>query len=351
MPQLTFFLAAVFFSYFVSSNTANAVTDTVVIKGMDRPWAVVATPEGNIAITQKFKGNVLLYDMNFKSLGQISGFPDFSGSVEGGILDLAFHPRYAENKWMYIVYTVKGSAGHRIQVNRFKLAGTKLTERKIILEGPEAAQSHHFGSRLLFDREGNLLITIGERYLKEKAQDMKSLLGKIVRVTEDGKVPSSNPFQGSVIYSLGHRNPQGLALNPQNGRIYSSEHGPSGFDAPGGGDELNEIIPGGNYGWPMYHHGSNAPGFIAPLVEFPATLAPSGIAFYTGHKIPAWKNDLFVTGLRGQQLVRIRLNSAGAIASSEVLLQGKYGRIRDVESSPDGSLLVLSEDGRLIQIQ
>lgn len=334
------------------SSTAFAVTDTVVVKGMDRPWAVVATPEGNIAITQKFKGNVLLYDTNFKTLGQISGFPDFSGSGEGGILDLAFHPRYTENKWIYIAYTVKGKTGHRLQINRFKLVGNKPTERKILLTAPEASVSHHFGARLLFDREGHLLVTIGERYEKQEAQDLNSVLGKIVRMTDDGAIPANNPLgPNSVIYSLGHRNPQGLALNPLNGRIYSSEHGPSGFDAPGGGDEVNEIKAGGNYGWPLYHHNTNAPGFIAPLLEYTPAIAPSGIAFYTGHKIPAWTNDLFMAALKGNQVVRMRLNPQGGIDSTEVLLQGKYGRLRDVETSPDGTLLVLAEDGRLIQLK
>lgn len=347
-----FFSFQVVFLILSFSILANAVSDNVVIKGMDRPWAVVATPDGAIAITQKFKANILFFDTSFKRLGEISGFPDFSPNVEGGLLDIAFHPRYLENKLLYVIYTVKGKAGHRIQVNRFKVSGYKLTERKIILNGPEAREGHHFGSRLLFDQEGHLLISIGERYQKERAQDMNSLLGKIVRLTDDSEVPRNNPFgPGNMIFSLGHRNPQGLALHPLSRRIYSSEHGPSGFDAPGGGDEINEIVAGGNYGWPIYHHEQTAPGFIAPLKEYTPAIAPSGIAFYTGNKIPAWKNDLFVAGLRGQQLVRLRFGASGKIVESESLLVGKYGRLRDVETSPDGSLLVLAEDGRLIQLK
>jgi aldose sugar dehydrogenase len=145
--------------------------------------------------------------------------------------------------------------------------------------------------------------------------------------------------------------PQGLAIHPVSQRIYDSEHGPSVFDAPAGGDEINEILAGANYGWPVIHHRMEAAGMISPILEYTPAIAPSGIAFYTGQVIPEWKNDLFVAALKGQRVLRIRFDNQSRVVDSEVLLEGKYGRLRDVETSPDGSLLVLAEDGRLIQLK
>ena len=180
---------------------------------------------------------------------------------------------------------------------------------------------------------------------------MSVLHGKIVRLNDDGSIPKDNPFGKSAIYSLGHRNPQGLAIHPVSGKMYDSEHGPSSFDAPPGGDEINEIIAGANYGWPQYHHRENGPGMTAPLLEYTPAIAPSGAIFYTGNALPQWKNDFFVACLRGQQVLRVRFDQSGRPGETEVLLKDKYGRLRDVETSPDGSLLVLAEDGRLIQLK
>lgn len=336
---------------FLFSTYSFAVTDKVVISGMDRPWAVVSGPDGNIWITEKRTGNIFIYNTKFVRQRTVKGPANMSSYVEGGLLDLAFHPKFNSNHWLYLSYSVKESGKYKTQVARFTYTSGKLKNQKVLINGPLNNAGNHFGSRLLFDDHGYLLASFGERLEKEKAQDMNYLNGKIVRLTDEGAIPKDNPFANSAIFSLGHRNPQGLAIHPVSRKLYDSEHGPSGFDAPGGGDEINELVPGGNYGWPIYHHQSNGPGMIAPLLEYTPAIAPSGIIFYTGNAIPAWKNDLFVACLRGQRVLRARIDAQGQVTETEMLLVNKYGRLRDVETSPDGSLLVLAEEGKLIQLK
>ncbi|MBC7742269.1 MAG: PQQ-dependent sugar dehydrogenase [Bdellovibrionaceae bacterium] len=329
---------------------ASQFNEKVVISGLDRPWAVVAGPDGNIWITEKRSANILIYNAQFqlqKKL-KVSGVTSY---VEGGLLDLAFHPQFSRTHWLYLSYTIKVGSGTQTQIVRFTYRDGKLQDQKMLIGGPVSEQGHHYGSRLLFDDHGYLLASFGERYEGAKAQDMNVMHGKIVRITDDGKIPADNPFgPNSAIYTIGNRNPQGLDIHPISRRIFESEHGPSGFDAPGGGDEINEIIAGKNYGWPMYHHKSEPAGFVGPLAEYTPAIAPSGIIFYTGNALPQWKNNLFVAALRGQRLVRLNIDTRGTVRDTEDLLVDKYGRLRDVATSPDGSLLVLAEDGRLIQL-
>lgn len=339
-----------FVAIFFAMKTS-AFTEKVVISGMDRPWAVVSSPDGNIWITEKRSGNIYVYNSKFERLQKIKGPENMSSYVEGGLMDLAFHPQFKENQLLYLSYSVRNGSKYRIQVAQFKYAKGVLTNQKVIIEGAEGEAGNHFGSRLLFDSKGFLYATFGERIEKEKAQDMNLLHGKIVRLHDDGSIPKDNPFAKSAIYSLGHRNPQGLVIHPISGKMYDTEHGPSSFDAPPGGDEINEITAGANYGWPQYHHRENGPGKTAPLLEYTPAIAPSGAIFYTGTAIPEWKNDLFVACLRGQQVLRVRFNQKGKPTDTEFLLKDKYGRLRDVETSSDGSLLVLAEDGRLIQLK
>lgn len=333
--------------------SALAVTDKVVASGMDRPWAVVSGPDGNIWITEKRTAHILIYSAKYELLKTLkTDFPGFASYVEGGLLDLAFHPKFDSNKWIYLAYTVKNKAGYHVQINRYTYKEGALKEQKILVEGPASDSGNHFGSRLQFLDDGTLLASFGERIDKEKAQDMTQLNGKIVRITDDGAIPAGNPFgKDSLIYTLGNRNPEGLAIHPVSRKVYDSEHGPSGFDGPGGGDEINEIVGGTNYGWPNCHHKMECAGMKSPLLEYTPAIAPSGIIFYTGDAIPQWKNDLFVAGLRGQQVLRARIDAKGKVIETEILLKDKYGRLRDVETAPDGSLLVLAEDGRLIQLR
>ena len=333
------------------ASTASAVTDSVVVSGLDRPWAVVAGPDRNIWISEK-TGAIKVYTPSFKLVTKLTGFPDLAVYGEGGVLDIAFHPGFKNSSWVYVAYTVADPIGHHTRVNRFTYRAGRLQDHKIIFEGPSNNTQTHFGCRLAFDARGFLYASFGERRDMSKAQDMSVMNGKIVRLNDDGSTPRDNPFgSSSPIYTLGHRNPQGLAFHPKNGKLYESEHGPSVYDAPGGGDEINEIIGGTNYGWPAFHHRMKGSGVKEPLLEYTPAAAPSGIAFYTGSKIPSWTGDLFVATLRGQRLLHIRVAANGQLTEVPPLLEGKYGRLRDVETSPDGSLLVISETGKLIQLK
>ncbi|CAN5432105.1 PQQ-dependent sugar dehydrogenase [soil metagenome] len=344
------FTAALLGAGFVSS-TANAVTDRVVVHGLDKPWAVVDGLDGNVWVTEK-PGAIKIFNSTFVLQKTLTGFPDFTPFGEGGILDLAFHPKFKSNGWIYVAYSVMESGGYFTRVNRFTYRGGKLEEHKVIFNGPTGTAGTHFGCRLLFDDEGFLLASFGERREMWKAQDMSLANGKIVRLTDDGEIPRTNPFgRRSPIFTLGHRNPQGLAIHPLSRKIYDSEHGPTVYDAPEGGDEINEITAGTNYGWPNFHHRMEGPGVQAPLLEYTPAVAPSGIAFYVGSKIPAWRNDLFVATLRGKHLLRIRIDAKGRVIETEKLLDQKYGRLRDVTTAPDGSLLVISEAGKMIQLK
>lgn len=335
---------------------AEALTERVVVTGLSKPWAVVNGPDGNIWVTEK-AGAIKIFSRTYGLLRTLKGFPDLTVvGNEGGLLDLTFHPKFAQNGWIYVAYSVADGRGEFFtRINRFTYRGGALGDHKVIFNGPASPHQTHFGSRLLFDDQGFLLAAFGERREMYKAQDTSTAHGKIVRLTDEGGIPSSNPFARSggmrEIYSLGHRNPQGLAIHPVSRKIYNSEHGPTVYDAPEGGDEVNEIVAGANYGWPQYHHRLTAPGMTAPIAEYTPAVAPSGIEFYTGALIPNWKNDLFVATLRGRHVIRLRIDAQGKVLEQEKLLENKYGRLRDVSNAPDGSLLVISEDGRMIQLR
>ncbi len=334
---------------------ASEPRDRVVVKNLTRPWAVVTSPKGEIWITEK-QGAIKIYNSKFEFQNQLEGFPDLVAYGEGGLLDLAFHPDFLRNGIIYVAYSVvdPSQPGHYFtQINRFEVRAGQLKNRLVVLNGPTSNAASHFGCRIAFDQRGFLFASFGERRLWPLAQDRNLLHGKIVRLNDDGSIPKDNPFSGSPIYSLGHRNPQGLEFDPRNGRLFNSEHGPTGYDAEGqgGGDEINEVVSGGNFGWPLFHHKENGPGFLGPIAEYTPAVAPSGIAFYTGNKIPKWKNNLFVATLRGQMLLRLEVDVQGRVIKEEQLLFQRYGRLRDVATSPTGTLLVISESGRLIELK
>lgn len=326
------------------------VEDVVLKNDLNSPWAVVASPDGQVWITER-DGDIKIFDGAYNLVNTVGDFPDIQPVGQGGLLDLAFHPRYLQNGWIYVAYTVQQNNGYNTQVNRFTYRNGQLSERKKILDGPSGTDSAHFGCRLVFDEAGYLYASFGERHQKEKAQLKNSLHGKTVRLTDEGAIPSDNPFQNNAIFTMGHRNPQGLAIHPVSKKLVVSEHGPTGYDAPGGGDEINILKPGANYGWPVIHHRQTREGMESPLQEYTPAVAPSGIAFYTGNKIPQWKNDLFVATLAGATLFRLTIDANGRLTNEEKLYEDKYGRLRDVGNAPDGTLLVITENGQLIQLR
>ncbi|MEY3746896.1 MAG: hypothetical protein RL194_355 [Pseudomonadota bacterium] len=332
----------------------NVLTDK-----LNAPWGMAFLPDGRILVTEK-SGQLRMIE-NGKLLPQpVAGAPKVVDSGQGGLLDVALHPQYAQNGWIYLSYSARGADGVGTEVMRAKLQGMSLTGSEVVFsQSPKISGGNHFGSRIVFDREGYLYITMGDRGDKDRAQRLEQHIGKVVRLYDDGRVPADNPFAGKSealpeIFSLGHRNVQGAAVHPASGKIWTHEHGPQG------GDEINILAPATNYGWPVITYGVNyfigtkigegthKTGMAQPLYKWVPSIAPSGMTFYTGDAYPGWKNSLFIGSLKFQMLVRLTLDG-DKVTKEERLLQG-IGRVRDVRQGPDG-LLYLLADNKLLQLQ
>lgn len=336
-----------------------------VASGLANPWSLAFLPDGDMLVTER-PGRLRLIRSGGRLERQpIAGTPKVAARGQGGLLDVAVHPRFAENGLIYLSYSRDGDGGAGTEVMRAKLNGEKLENAEVVFAvAPKTAGGNHFGSRLLFAPDGNLLITLGDRYsYRDQAQNLSNHLGKIVRIRDDGAIPDDNPFKDQAnarpeIFSYGHRNSQGIALRPGTSEIWANEHGPRG------GDELNLLKRGANYGWPRITYGINydgsvvsekkeAPGMEQPAVFWAPSIAPSGMAFYDGDKFPAWKGDLFVGALALVHLRRIRLEGQ-KVVEQEVLLDGLHERIRDVRSGPDGFLYLVTDDprnGRVLRLE
>jgi glucose/arabinose dehydrogenase len=346
---------------------------TVVAQPLEHPWAMaflpVGEPRGRLLVTERpGRMRVVLADGTLSA--PLSGLPPVVAEGQGGLLDVVLHPRFETNRLVYWSYSeaLADGATNSTAVARGKLdlAALTLTEVKVIFrQSPKVDSSYHFGSRLVFARDGTLFITLGDRFSrKDDAQTLDNHHGKVVRVTDDGGVPPGNPFVGRAgalpeIWSYGHRNLQGAALHPATGELWAVEHGPQG------GDEVNRVLPGRNYGWPLVTYGRNygigtrigeegpKAGFEQPLRHWvPTSVAPSGLVFLTSERYPAWKGNLFMGTLRGQALVRLTLDGNRVVAE-ERLLEELGVRIRDVRQGPDGWLYVLTDgnNGQLLRLQ
>lgn len=326
-----------------------------ITDGLEHPWAMAFLPGGNILITER-PGRLRIIENGKLNPTPIKGLPSVTAQGQGGLLDIALHPNYANNGWLYLSYSESGRGGLGTAVARAKLDGMKLIETEVIFRmQPKSRGGRHFGSRLVFDRKNFLYITVGDRGDRPRAQQLDDHAGSVIRLHDDGRIPSDNPFvknknAKAEIYSYGHRNPQGMTLHPETGKVWIHEHGPQG------GDEINLIQPGRNYGWPVITYGVNyvigtkigegtsKEGMEQPLYYWTPSIAPSGMAFYTGDKFPGWRNNLFVGSLKFQLLVRLELNGT-EIKNEERLLKGELGRIRDVRNGPDGLLYLLTDKG------
>ncbi len=323
------------------------VSIEIVATRLDTPWAIDFAPDGRIFITER-PGRIRLIED-----GKLQAEPwmiiDVAEVGEAGLLGLALDPQFAQNRFVYVAYTQR--ADGRLQNRLVRLRDDPATGKgvldRVLLESVPAANTHD-GGRVKFGPDGKLYWTMGDAQVPSNAQDLKSLNGKILRLNPDGSIPTDNPFPGSPVYSYGHRNPQGLAWQPGTGRLYATEHGPSGLQGCCR-DEINLIEPGKNYGWPMITGDQTASGMVVPVIHsgMTNTWALSGATFVTRGP---WAGSLVFTGLRGQSLYRLMLdaNDPRKTASLEVLLQGQYGRLRDVAESPDGALYILTsnQDGR-----
>jgi aldose sugar dehydrogenase len=334
-----------------------------IVAGLEHPWGLAFLPDGRMLVTER-PGRLRVIQAGQLEPEPVAGVPQVVARGQGGLLDVALHPRFAENRLVYLSYAGAGRGGAGTEVVRGRLVGNRLEEVQVIFSlEPKSMARQHFGSRLVFDRAGYLYITLGDRGEMERAQRPDDHAGSVIRLHDDGRVPADNPFVDKPgwkpeKFTLGNRNMQGAALHPQTGELWTHEHGPQG------GDEINIVRPGVNYGWPVITYGVNygigtkigegthKPGMAQPLHYWTPSIAPSGMTFYTGDKFPRWKGDLFVGALRDQMLVRLRLDGA-KVVHEERMLQGVLGRIRDVRQGPDGCLYLLTdeEDGELVRLE
>ena len=324
-------------------------------EGLSHPWSLAFLPDGRMLVTER-AGRLRMISKDFRLDPQpVGGVPAVTAVGQGGLLDVVLHPRFAENNRVYLSYVAGDSRGVGTEVARGVLKGAQLENVQVIFRmQPKLRTGYHFGSRLVFDREGYLFITLGDRGEMERAQNPDDHNGSVIRLHDDGRVPKDNPFAGKPgwlpeKYTLGNRNMQGAALHPQTGVLWTHEHGPQG------GDEINVIRAGVNYGWPVITYGANygtgtkigegttKDGMAQPLHKWVPSIAPSGMAFYSGSKFPKWRGDLFVGALKDQMLVRLKLDGE-KVVREERMLKNALGRIRDVRAGPDGFIYVLTDE-------
>lgn len=322
-----------------------------VVGGLRVPWSIVFTPDGRMLFTER-PGRVRVFEQGRLRAAPLAVISDVEAASESGLMGLTLHPQFASNRLLYLAYAYnEAGGGTRVRVVRFRETGEALTERRVIIEGIPAAR-FHAGTRLRFGPDAKLYITTGDAAERELAQQLTSLAGKTLRLNDDGTIPPDNPFTGRAdarpeIWSYGHRNSQGLDWQPTTNLMFQTEHGPSGFDGAGGGDEVNIVERGRNYGWPLIHHRETREGLEAPLLEYTPAVAPASGMFYRGSALSHLRGNFFFGGLRGQTLIRVVLDGR-RVVSQERLFENQYGRIREVAEGADGYIYfsTSNQDGR-----
>jgi len=348
----------------VITSEQHAFRVVTLLPGLENPWSVAFLPDGRMLVTER-AGRLRLVGPDFRLMPQaIEGLPEIVERGQGGLLDVVLHPQYAQNGWIYWAYNAPGPGGWGTALARGKLQGQRMTEVQVLFSmQPKTRSSQHFGGRIVFDQAGMLYLTLGDRGDMARAQKLDDHAGSVIRLHDDGRVPADNPFAkraGALPekWTLGNRNMQGAALHPQTGELWTHEHGPQG------GDEVNVMRSGLNYGWPVITYGVNyglgtrigeghsKPGMVQPLHVWVPSIAPSGMAFVSGSRFPQWQGNLLVGALRGQMLVRLVLDGE-KVLHEERLLQSRVGRIRDVRMGPDGLVYLLSDgpDGALMRLE
>ena len=334
----------------------------VIASGLNHPWSIAFLPEGDFLVTERSGALRLIRNGRLQDQ-PIAGLPEISAKRDqGGLLDIALDPAFDQNGRLCLSYVAEAEGGRGTEIGCGIFRDDRLDEFKVIFRAlPKNKSGRHFGCRLLF-ADGYLYATLGDRGTRPQAQDRATHPGSVVRLMADGTVPPDNPFIGHSayqpeVYTYGNRNPQGLAQDPITGAIWMHEHGPRG------GDELNRLMAGANYGWPVISYGkeyflpkavgegTHKSGMEQPVHYWVPSIAPSGMAFYSGLDFPGWQGSLFLGSLKSQELVRLELDQ-GQVVAEERLLSGEFGRIRDVRQGPDGALYLLTDaaEGQLLKL-
>lgn len=339
-----------------TADTDFTLTMDTLVTGLGIPWGIAQLPNNDLLITVK-QGR--LYRYSNGNTQEIQGLPDIYVKGQGGLLDVQLDPDYEDNGWLYLAYAAPGPGGGNTAIMRAKLSGNSLIDQEKIFQGqPYLNTPYHYGSRIAFDADGHLYFSIGDRGTMDNAQDLTNHCGKIHRINKDGSIPSDNPFVDSAgamasIFSYGHHNPQGVTTHPTTGAIWTHEHGPKG------GDEINIVEAGLNYGWPEITHGidydgsiittdTDKPGMEQPLHYWVPSIAPCGMDFVTSDKYPGWQGDLLMGSLKFGYLHRCDIEN-GQVVGEEKLLEG-VGRVRDVLQGRDGYLYISVDNGWVIKL-
>lgn len=347
----------------VSAVAAASPSTETVARGLVQPWALAFLPDGRMLVTEK-PGRLRVIGPDGRPGEPIAGLPEVDAGGQCGLLDVVVDPKHAENRLIYWTYAEAGDGGNGVAVARGRLDDGRLNDVQVIFrQAPKVRSNLHCGSRLVITRDGHLMVGLGDRFSRmDDAQSPANHLGKVVRIRTDGTVPADNPLRTQAgarpeVWSLGHRNIQGAAMHPTTGEVWMVEHGPQG------GDEVNVVDPGRNYGWPKVTYGRNygtgtrigedgpVAGYEHPLKWWVPSIAPSGLAFVTGNRYPGWQGSLLVGALRGQTLVRLTLDGR-KVVGEERLLPTLGSRIRDVRQGPDGFVYLVtdSRDGQVLRV-
>jgi aldose sugar dehydrogenase len=323
-----------------------------LVTGLEHPWSMAFLPGGDVLITER-PGRVRLVRNGQLRPEALQGAPDAVAGGQGGMLDIVIHPGFETNRLVYISYSKGVAGGRTTAVARARWEGDRLEGLEdVFVAQAVSGAGQHFGGRVVFDRAGYLYLTIGDRGQMERAQDLTDHVGTTLRLRDDGRVPADNPFVGRAdalpeIFTYGNRNAQGMAVHPETGEIWQNEHGPRG------GDEINRMLAGENYGWPRaryadHYDGAPIPdyqegdGYVHPLLDWTPAFAPSGMAFYTGNRFPSWRGHTFSGGLVAQHLRRVAFDGTEVVEQEELLRE--YGaRIRAVSDGPDGYIYFLTD--------
>ncbi|WP_026103175.1 PQQ-dependent sugar dehydrogenase [Pseudanabaena sp. PCC 6802] len=346
---------------------ANKVT---VLSGLEHPWSMAWLPDGTLLITER-PGRLRVARNGTLDPTPITGVPPVFAEGQGGLMEVSIHPNFAKNRFIYLTYSHGTDRANRTRLARATFDGKALSDVQVIFEVSQAKSgTQHFGSRIVWLPDNTMLVAIGDGgnppvqldgdLIRKQAQNLRSQLGKIVRLNDDGSIPSNNPFANDPnanpsVWSYGHRNTQGLTFDAPTGRVWQTEHGARG------GDEVNLVRSGKNYGWPIVTYSReyfgpeisaerSRPGMEDPKLVWTPSIAPSGLAFYSGDRFPAWKGNLFAGGLVSKDVRRITLDATGNVVNQQSIDIGQ--RVRDVRQGPDGLLYVLTDEqnGQLIRL-